>query len=285
MGPLVGALSRSLTGWVSDRWGGGRVTLWVFVAMALGTVGVLYFLNERSFAGFFTMFLLLFFAFKVGMPPGLASVSQQVQAFFTVLLAACFLRDRPKPQQITGMIAAFGGLALIGLTLGGDLRPMALGLALVGALSWAIGNVLVKHVRHVPTFPLVVWASLVPPLPALAVAYFIDQGSLLQTIAGASWVSIGATLYLGAAATVVGYALWGSLLQRHATGAVAPFALVAPCVGVVSSAWLFGEGFPPLRLAGMGLIIAGLAVAVLPAGWLSLIRWPCRPSSAWPRDR
>ena len=36
VGPLVGALSRSLTGWVSDRWGGGRVTLWVFVAMALG---------------------------------------------------------------------------------------------------------------------------------------------------------------------------------------------------------------------------------------------------------
>jgi NNP family nitrate/nitrite transporter-like MFS transporter len=66
MGPLVGALSRSLTGWISDRWGGGRVTLWVFVAMALGTVGVLYFLNERSFAGFFAMFLVLFLASGVG---------------------------------------------------------------------------------------------------------------------------------------------------------------------------------------------------------------------------
>jgi NNP family nitrate/nitrite transporter-like MFS transporter len=66
LGPLVGALSRSLTGWVSDRWGGGRVTLWVFVVMALGTVGVLYFLNERSFPGFFAMFLLLFFASGVG---------------------------------------------------------------------------------------------------------------------------------------------------------------------------------------------------------------------------
>ena len=31
LGPLVGALSRSATGWVADRWGGGRVTLWVFV--------------------------------------------------------------------------------------------------------------------------------------------------------------------------------------------------------------------------------------------------------------
>ena len=32
LGPLVGALSRSATGWVSDRYGGGRVTFWVFVA-------------------------------------------------------------------------------------------------------------------------------------------------------------------------------------------------------------------------------------------------------------
>jgi NNP family nitrate/nitrite transporter-like MFS transporter len=66
LGPLVGALSRSMTGWVSDRWGGGRVTFWVFVAMAAGVFGVLYFLNERNFAGFFAMFLVLFFASGVG---------------------------------------------------------------------------------------------------------------------------------------------------------------------------------------------------------------------------
>jgi O-acetylserine/cysteine efflux transporter len=40
-------------------------------------------------------FLLLFFAFAAGMPPGLASVSQQLQVFFTVILAAVFLRDLP----------------------------------------------------------------------------------------------------------------------------------------------------------------------------------------------
>ena len=34
LGPLVGALSRSATGWVSDKYGGGRVTFWVFVVHA-----------------------------------------------------------------------------------------------------------------------------------------------------------------------------------------------------------------------------------------------------------
>jgi NNP family nitrate/nitrite transporter-like MFS transporter len=66
LGPLVGAVSRSLTGWVSDKWGGGRVTLWVFVGMAVGVAGVLYFLNAGSWPGFFAMFLFLFFVSGVG---------------------------------------------------------------------------------------------------------------------------------------------------------------------------------------------------------------------------
>lgn len=66
MGPLVGAVSRSLTGWVSDKYGGGRVTFWVFIAMAAGVLGVLYFLQAGSFAGFFACFLFLFFASGVG---------------------------------------------------------------------------------------------------------------------------------------------------------------------------------------------------------------------------
>lgn len=62
LGPPVGAVSRSLTGWVSDKWGGGRVTFWVFVMMIAGVAGVLYFLEAKNFAGFFAMFMFLFFA-------------------------------------------------------------------------------------------------------------------------------------------------------------------------------------------------------------------------------
>lgn len=66
LGPLVGALSRSLTGWVADRFGGGRVTLWVFVLMMAGVGGVLFGLSQHSFAIFFSSFLVLFFATGVG---------------------------------------------------------------------------------------------------------------------------------------------------------------------------------------------------------------------------
>jgi len=70
LGPLIGALSRSATGWLSDKWGGARVTLWVFVTMIIGVLGILYFLSIKeqpgAFWGFFASFMLLFFATGVG---------------------------------------------------------------------------------------------------------------------------------------------------------------------------------------------------------------------------
>ncbi|RDV05390.1 nitrate/nitrite transporter [Undibacter mobilis] len=70
LGPLIGALSRSATGWLSDRYGGGRVTFWVFTLMIAAVAGVLYFLGIKdqphAFWGFFAMFMLLFFATGVG---------------------------------------------------------------------------------------------------------------------------------------------------------------------------------------------------------------------------
>src|SRR5438105_3022204 len=201
------------------------------------------------FAG---QFLLLFLAFKEGMPAGLASVTQQSQAFFTVLLAAAFLREVPGLQQCIGMTIAFAGLALIGASLGADLTAIALGLALAAAFSWAVGNILVKQAAAVPVFPLVLWASVVPPLPALIVSAVYDRHvPILDALAGASWISVGAAVYLGTVATFVAYAIWGDLLQRYSAASVTPFALLAPCTGVLSSALIFGEAFEAVRYAGM----------------------------------
>ncbi len=75
LGPLVGALSRPVGGWLADKLGGARVTLWNFVAMAAAAGGVMAFLPEAgrgpglhggSFPGFLAMFLLLFLTSGVG---------------------------------------------------------------------------------------------------------------------------------------------------------------------------------------------------------------------------
>jgi len=70
LGPLVGALSRAATGWVSDKFGGGRVTMWTFLGMIVAVYGVLQFLPQNgdggNFWGFFACFMALFFLTGVG---------------------------------------------------------------------------------------------------------------------------------------------------------------------------------------------------------------------------
>ncbi|MEM5493434.1 MFS transporter [Hoeflea sp. AS16] len=70
LGPLVGALSRAGTGWISDRFGGGRVTFWTFLGMIVAVFGVIFFLGIKeqpgAFWGFFASFMALFFLTGVG---------------------------------------------------------------------------------------------------------------------------------------------------------------------------------------------------------------------------
>jgi nitrite extrusion protein (nitrite facilitator) len=70
MGPFVGALIRPVGGWLADKVGGARVTFWNFIAMALGVLGVMYFLPQNgadgNLTGFFSCFIVLFFTAGIG---------------------------------------------------------------------------------------------------------------------------------------------------------------------------------------------------------------------------
>lgn len=70
LGPLVGALSRPVGGWLADKFGGARVTLWNFMVMTAAVFGVLHFMPHAGinghFTGFLTMFLLLFLTTGIG---------------------------------------------------------------------------------------------------------------------------------------------------------------------------------------------------------------------------
>jgi NNP family nitrate/nitrite transporter-like MFS transporter len=120
LGPLVGALSRSLTGWVSDKYGGARVTFWVFVGMIVGVAGVLFFLGIKdqpfAFWGFFGSFLFLFFVTGVGnastfqMIP--AIMRQEMPRLMPTADAAARIRQADKESAaiigFTSAIAAYG---------------------------------------------------------------------------------------------------------------------------------------------------------------------------------
>ncbi|WP_447937276.1 NarK family nitrate/nitrite MFS transporter [Thermomonas fusca] len=71
LGPLVGALMRSVGGWLSDKLGGALLTFWVFALMIVGVFFVLHFLPDHggqggNFYGFLGSFMGLFVLSGIG---------------------------------------------------------------------------------------------------------------------------------------------------------------------------------------------------------------------------
>ncbi len=149
LGPLVGALARSGTGWIADRWGGGRVTLAVFVGMMLGVAGVLFFIAAKdqpgAFWGFFGCFLFLFAMTGVGN----ASTFQMIPAIMRKEIARLEpqMDAAQRTRQAEKESAAITGFTSAIAAYGAFFIPKSYGtaIALTGGVSAALWGFLVFY--------------------------------------------------------------------------------------------------------------------------------------------
>jgi O-acetylserine/cysteine efflux transporter len=212
-------------------------------------------------------FALLFVAMDLGLPAGLASLVLQLQVVLTVLLAVGLLGEKLRPAQIAGAGVAFAGISVIGAGRAEDVPLLAVVLAVAAAGSWAVGNICTRRARSPRPLALLVWSSLVPPLPLLALsAAFEGPAAMGDALAGIDLGAAGAVAYLVLGATFFGYGSWVWLLRRHPASRVVPFTLLVPVVGI-GSAWLLLDEVPNgAEQAGALLVLAGLALNVLGTG-------------------
>lgn len=205
-------------------------------------------------------FGLLFLGMHLGMPAGLTSLVLQTQAIFTALLSIALIRERPTRYQVVGLVVASAGIAVIGVSQGlrTDLLPLLL---VVGAgASWGLGNIAARR-ASADGLSLVVWSSLVPPLPLLGLSLIFDGPTAIRdAFLGVTWPAVGAVLYLSLAATIVGFGIWSSLLRRYPATMVAPFSLLVPIVGIATAWLVLDEHTTLLEVGGGVLVLVGLAV-------------------------
>ena len=227
-------------------------------------------------AWFVVQFALLFIGMEAGMPPGLASVMMQSQVFFTVLFAALVLGERPLPRHLAGMAVAVAGVVAIGASVGGqgsDVTWLGLALVLAASATWAVGNVIMRGVGRVEFLPMIVWLSVVAPVPLLIVSLIFEGPAAIgASLRAWTWLGAASIVFQGAIATIGGYGMWSYLLRLYPASSVAPYSLLVPVFGIASAALVFGERFGTLRLFGIVLILAGIAIVALPAEWLRLRR-------------
>lgn len=208
-------------------------------------------------------FAFLFYAMYVGMPAGLASLVLQSQAFFTLFFAALFLGERLRGSNLFGLLVAASGLVLIGLQGGQAMTLAGFALTIAAASMWALGNVVTRKLGKVNLVGLVVWGSLIPPLPFLALSLWLEGPELIsQSLRTLGLDSMLVLAYLAFGATILGYGLWSRLLSRYPASQVAPFSLLVPVVGISSSALLLGERLGALQMVGAALVMVGLLINV-----------------------
>lgn len=122
MGALVGSVSRPLGGWLSDRVGGARVTLAVFLGMAAFTGAAIVGVQERSFPLFFASYMVIFMLSGMGngstykMIPSIFAELGRQEADRRGLEPAGtrveFRRRAAAVIGIAGAIGAFGGFLI-----------------------------------------------------------------------------------------------------------------------------------------------------------------------------
>lgn len=220
-------------------------------------------------------FGLLFVAIHQGMPVGLASVVLPTQTVFTTALAVAFLGERPSRAQLAGAAVAVGGVVLIAL---GRARGVPLGALLLcvgAAASWGVGNICNRRAQAADPIALIVWSSLVAPLPLFALSLAFEGSHRIgSAFANLDPGGLLALLYVVIVSTGFGYGAWTWLLHRHPASRVAPFTLLVPPVGI-AAAWIaLGQSPSAGELAGAAIILAGLALAS------STLRVPRRVASA-----
>ncbi len=215
-------------------------------------------------------FGLAFLAIKLGMPAGLTSLVIQMQVFFTIGLAIALLGDRLRRHNLIGAIIAACGIVLLGvLKLAAGLSGTFIGfiLVLIAAFAWSVGNIIAKRAageHGADMLALVVWSSLIPPLPLFALSYLFEGGPVaVHAVLSASALAWVCVFTLAWGATLFGFGSWANLLHRYPTALISPFALLIPVSGLTSGALFLGESLAPMQLVGVLLVFFGLAENVL----------------------
>jgi len=121
IGPLIGSLIRPVGGWMADRFGGAKVSVWNFIGMALATGVVIMASNEKSLALFMAGFIALFVLSGIGN----GSTYKMIPSIFAVQARMAIAAGEPEQSAlmrarrlsgavigIAGSIGAMGGVLI-----------------------------------------------------------------------------------------------------------------------------------------------------------------------------
>lgn len=190
---------------------------------------------------------------------GTASMLIQISPILIAVLAVVFLGERAGAALVVGLLLAFGGVALIGLSTspGGNQDLLGVLLCVVAAASYAVSMVSQKPLlRRLPALQVTWTACTVGAIACLPFA-----GDLVRQVRTAPASSVAWLVFLGLFPTAIAFTTFAYALTHMDASRLGVTTYLVPPLTVLMG-WLFLAETPPtLAYAGGVLCLAGVAVA------------------------
>ncbi|WP_252106337.1 MULTISPECIES: EamA family transporter [unclassified Halomonas] len=192
---------------------------------------------------------------------GTGALLVQMGTPFATILAVIFLKEKLGPKRLAGLLLSFAGVVVLagGPTLP---APLPLGILLLSALGWAVSQLLIKRGPNIAPLALAGWIALFA-VPQVALGSWLFESGQWQAIRAAGLAGWGAVFYTAVMSSILAYGIWYALLRRHPVNKVVPMTLLVPVLAVGLGALLMGDPLGVHKLAGGGLVVAGVGLILL----------------------
>ncbi|MEV0094739.1 DMT family transporter [Streptomyces sp. NPDC050738] len=178
------------------------------------------------------------------------------------VLAGLFLREGFPRPLIIGLVIAFAGAALAGISSGGSGQTAMLGvlLCLAASAGHAVGAIFQKPaLAHASPLQVTAYGSVVGAVACLPFA-----GQLVHDLSDAPATAWAGVVYLGLLPTALAFWTWSYALSRMPVGRLAATTYIVPAL-TVAMAWpVLGELPAAAAFAGGALCLIGVAIANRP---------------------
>ena len=206
------------------------------------------------------VFMLVFMALEI-VPPGRSSILIWTSSLWTVPIAVAILGERMSRFRWLGLLAGIIGILFVfeptRLDWGDSRVLVGHGMLILAAVVTAGVTVHIRAHSWVATpLGLLPWQMLVASAPITILAFAVEGWPAID------WTGqlIAIVVYQGVAAS--GLAIWGqmTILRAHPAISTSLALMAVPVVGLTSSAIIVGESLTVGVVAGLVLVLGGVAL-------------------------
>ena len=207
---------------------------------------------------------LLYYGMSTGLSAGLSAVILQTQSFFTVIMSTILIKEKPRLNEILGLLIGALGVIILLINNNGDFKIEAVLIILAAAISWGIANIQLKNLGNVNMVSFLIWISPFAAIVLFIISFILEYDLVLNidfsNVEIKVFLSIFYTAYLS---TVIGFTMWQYLLNKYKSIQITPYGLLVPVTGSIFGYIILSEVLEIYQIIAGIVIIIGLMVISL----------------------